>query len=97
MPKIIVILISFILGIIMIFINKHIKREITYPDNVDSLQIIIKDLNIKNDSLLNVIDTTKSKIQIIEKIYEKELDSIINQPIANDVAFFTEYLSNATQ
>ena len=56
-------------------------------------KIEIRDLANTNDSILSVIATSNGKIDTIKYTYEKEFINITNQPIANDVVFFTEYLS----
>ena len=45
------------------------------------------------DSLNSEISSSKVKVDVIEHWYEKELTDITNQSIADDVVFFTEYLS----
>lgn len=60
---------------------------------IDSLNSEISLLKLQRDSLHNVIDSSKVKVDVIEHWYEKELTDITNQSIADDVVFFTEYLS----
>lgn len=62
-------------------------------NRIDSLNSKISLLKLERDSLHNVIDSSKVKVDVIEHWYEKELTDITNQPIADDVVFFTEYLS----
>lgn len=62
-------------------------------NHIDSLNSEISLLELKRDSLHNVIDSSKVKVDVIEHWYEKELTDITNQSIADDVVFFTEYLS----
>ena len=64
-------------------------------NKIDSLNVELNLLKLQRDSLLNVIDSSKAKVEVIENWYEKELVDITNQPIASDVVFFTEYLSQA--
>ena len=64
-----------------------------YEMTIDSLNKEIRDLANTNDSILGVIATSNGKIDTIKYTYEKEFINITNQPIANDVVFFTEYLS----
>lgn len=70
--------------------NKDYKELI---ENIDSLSSHIESLSIEKDSLQMVIDTAKSKIDTINHWYEKELIDIVNQPIRDDVKFFSNYLS----
>lgn len=60
---------------------------------IDSLNNKINLLKLEKDSLSEIIDSSKVKVNIIEHWYEKELINITNQSIADDVVFFTEYLS----
>lgn len=62
-------------------------------NRIDSLNSEISLLKLERDSLHNVIDSSKVKVDVIEHWYEKELTDITNQSIADDVVFFTEYLS----
>jgi hypothetical protein len=62
-------------------------------NHIDSLNGEISLLKLERDSLHNVIDSSKVKVDVIEHWYEKELTDITNQSIADDVVFFTEYLS----
>lgn len=62
-------------------------------NHIDSLNSEISLLKLERDSLHNVIDSSKVKVDVIEHWYEKELTDITNQSIADDVVFFTEYLS----
>lgn len=62
-------------------------------NHIDSLNSEISLLKLQRDSLHNVIDSSKVKVNVIEHWYEKELTDITNQSIADDVVFFTEYLS----
>lgn len=64
-------------------------------NRIDSLNSEISWLELERDSLYNVIDSSKVKVDVIEHWYEKELTDITNQSIASDVVFFTEYLSKA--
>lgn len=62
-------------------------------NHIDSLNSEISLLKLQRDSLHNVIDSSKVKVDVIEHWYEKELTDITNQSIVDDVVFFTEYLS----
>lgn len=71
-------------------------KESNYEElvnHIDSLNNEISLLELKRDSLHNVIDSSKVKVDVIEHWYEKELTDITNQSITSDVVFFTEYLS----
>ena len=59
----------------------------------DSLVIINIDLSRSIDSLKKESLTIDSVIVEINHWYEKGFDSITSQPIADDVHFFTNYLS----
>lgn len=61
-------------------------------NKIDSLNVELNLLKLQRDSLLNVIDSSKAKVEVIENWYEKELVDITNQPIAADVEFFSNYL-----
>lgn len=88
------------IAIIIIVVGLLLKEDpVVMPDTdkyemtIDSLNKEIRDLANTNDSLISVITNSKGKIDTINNWYEKELIDITNQPIANDVVFFTEYLS----
>ena len=88
------------IAIIIIVISLLLKEDpVVMPDTnkyemtIDSLNKEIRDLANTNDSILGVIATSNGKIDTIKYTYEKEFINITNQSIANDVVFFTEYLS----
>lgn len=66
-------------------------------NKIDSLNVELNLLKLQRDSLLNVIDSSKVKVEIIENWYEKELVDITNQPIAADVEFFSNYISEVNK
>lgn len=82
--------------------NKPPKQEIQYitTSNSDSVLKIVDSLNVELDylrmekaELLEKIDTSKVKIKVIEKWYEKKRDIILTQPTDSDCMFFSNYLS----
>lgn len=88
------------IAIIIVVVGLLLKEDpVVMPDTdkyemtIDSLNKEIRDLANTNDSILSVIVTSNGKIDTIKYTYEKEFINITNQPIANDVVFFTEYLS----
>lgn len=84
-----------------IFIDKYYNSKRVQPNNeyeelietIDSLSSHIESLNKEKDSLRMIIDTTQLKIDTINFWYEKKLIDIVNQPIRDDVRFFSDYLS----
>lgn len=88
------------IAIIIVVVGLLLKEDpVVMPDTnkyemtIDSLNKEVRKLEITNDSLISVITNSKGKIDTINNWYEKEFINITNQPIANDVVFFTEYLS----
>ena len=63
--------------------------------NIDSLNNHISSINKINDSLRNAVDTTKVKIIKIREKYEADYIDITNQPLGDDVKFFSDYLSES--
>lgn len=63
--------------------------------SIDSLNNHIDSISKVNDSLYNAIDTTKVKIIKIREKYEADYIDITNQPIGDDVKFFSDYLSES--
>lgn len=66
-------------------------------NKIDSLNVELNLLKLQRDSLLNVIDSSKVKVEVIENWYEKELVDITNQSIAADVEFFSNYISEVNK
>lgn len=60
---------------------------------LDSLNRVTDSIRLISDSLQQQIDSSKNKIVIIEKEYEKEYIDITNASIADDIRFFSDYLS----
>ena len=77
----------------VISFNSHQPNYEELNNHIDSLNNKINLLKLEKDSLSEIIDSSKVKVNIIEHWYEKELINITNQSIADDVVFFTEYLS----
>lgn len=76
--------------------RKEVKPIPNYQElvnSIDSLNHELSLLKLERDSLHNVVDSSKVKVEVIKHWYEKDLITITNQSIANDVVFFTEYLS----
>ena len=63
--------------------------------DIDSLNNHISSINKVNDSLRNAVDTTKIKIIKIREKYEADYIDITNQPLGDDVKFFSDYLSES--
>ena len=63
--------------------------------DIDSLNNHISSINKVNDSLRNAVDTTKVKIIKIREKYEADYIDITNQPLGDDVKFFSNYLSES--
>lgn len=83
--------IGVIIGLSIGFTKKHTIIDNT--DKVDSLNIIIDSLELSNTTIKNSIDSSKVVIQIIEKWYEKDYNTILTQPTDNDCMFFSNYIS----
>lgn len=63
--------------------------------DIDSLNNHISSINKINDSLRNAVDTTKVKIIKIREKYEADYIDITNQPLGDNVKFFSDYLSES--
>ena len=63
--------------------------------DIDSLNNHISSINKVNDSLRNAVDTTKVKIIKIREKYEADYIDITNQPLGDDVKFFSDYISES--
>lgn len=61
-------------------------------EQIDSLNLEVEKLRNQNTQLITDIDSSESKVQVIEKWYEKESDIIFNQSTDSDIVFFTRYL-----
>lgn len=76
--------------------DKWLRTEEEYKElvqDIDSLSSHINNITKERDSLFTVIDTTKAKVVIIEKKYEKDYIDITNQSIRDDIEFFSNYIS----
>lgn len=85
---IIILLISILIG--MFYIYSNIKPP------VDNDRLIIEKLDsliYHKDSIKAVIDTNTVTIKTIQKTYEKNVETVINQSYAADIQFLKQYLS----
>lgn len=62
-------------------------------ERIDSLNLEVDKLRNQNTQLVTEIDSSETRVQVIEKWYEKESDIIFNQPTDSDIVFFTKYIS----
>ncbi len=72
--------------------EEYQRQHKQFEKRIDSLNTQIEDLEMEKTILLNRIDSTKNNIIYIEKRYEKELVSVKNQSVSEDVKFFKEYI-----
>lgn len=82
------------------FFNENTSPNSEYQNltnKIDSLNVEIYLLKLQRDSLFNIIDSSKVKVEIITNWYEKELVDITNQSIASDVVFFSNYISEVNK
>lgn len=92
-----------IAGTMTIMDRVYRKNLPTFPSDdykelvrdIDSLNNHISSINKINDSLRNAVDTTKVKIIKIREKYEADYIDITNQPLGDDVKFFSDYLSES--
>lgn len=64
---------------------------------VDSLKDEINILTLQRDSIVSTIHTSDYKVRTINHWYEKKFIDISNQPVAADIRFFSEYISQANK
>lgn len=87
--------------VLIIYFCRPVTPEVVYVEKysaqkvIDSLNIVIMDLEKEKQDLQNYIDTTKAEIKIITKWYEKKRDTVITQSVDADCEFFANYLSKA--
>ena len=88
---------------VFLFFYRAPSPTIQYPNEdklnsiIDSLNIAIINVEHERDSLQLVIDSSKYKIKVVEHWYEKEFIDITNQSIADDVLFYSNYLSETSK
>ena len=87
---------ALLITVLVLYLQKpkvEIVRDNTLQQKVDSLNIEIDKLKVERDSLLTSIDSSEAKVIVIEKWYEKEYNTIVNQPTDSNCLFFSNYLS----
>jgi hypothetical protein len=93
--KYIIIGIVFLLSIFIITRNLQNKNEIKnneYLYKIDSLNKLIINYQLQNDSLLTTIKESKDSIIYIEKWYEKDINYINSATVSEDIEYFSKYL-----
>lgn len=60
---------------------------------MDSMRIVIEDLELKQDSLIRISNNIEKEIIIVKEYYEKEFNGIVDFSVYEHIEFFTEYLS----
>lgn len=85
-----VILFLVLLGIQQYIIWNTPQKEDVFLKKINELELKIDSINLKKDSIRNVIDSTHVKIITNEKHYQERVNTIINQPLSAD----SEYISN---
>lgn len=91
---IVIVLLSLYVLFNFLFIKKPPQQEdIKYLKQIDSLELVIKDYQLKNDNLLQKINKSKDSIIYIDKMYEKDIEYINNNSVDENIMFFTDYLS----
>lgn len=73
------------------FIGRYYKSSAT-ADVKDTIAPKVKQIVIKNDSLLRINDSIDLKVITIEKTYEKTIDDIVRNNPSNDYSFFSTYI-----
>lgn len=79
----------------IVFTNSNKNSEVNsieYLNKIDSLELVISDLNLKRDSINSEIDTVNIIINKVVETYEKDYDIIIGNTTSDDYFFFTGYL-----
>lgn len=97
----IAILLAILIAILYCYYNwGRIENTIPYENKIDSLKLVNDSLSTINIDLTSKIDSLKGEVGVSDSIiieidhwYEKGLDSITNQSIADDAQFFSNYLS----
>ena len=85
------VLIGMAIGWAMAFIYKMPKNPTT------ELDVIINTIDEEQDSLQEQITISDTVIVTIYRNYEKDTSIIINQSVSEDIEFFSNYLSAATE
>lgn len=97
----IAILLAILIAILYCYYNwGRVENTIPYENKIDSLKLVNDSLSTINIDLTSKIDSLKGEVGVSDSIiieidhwYEKGLDSITNQSIADDAQFFSNYLS----
>ena len=105
MKKIWYILIAIAVTAIIVIVTSCSKRKQVIPQpnyvklerTIDSLNNEVNILKLQRDSITYSIKSSEVKIITNNHYYEKKLVDISNQPVASDVQFFTNYLSETSK
>lgn len=88
------------MAIIAVLCFKMYSDRLIYSDysklveRNDSLRHELLRVKSKRDTIYRLIDSSKVKVEVIERWYEKKAIDIANQSTTDDMLFFTDYISN---
>lgn len=72
--------------------NKVESNSGEFIAKIDSLELELSNLEVKQDSVNKEIDTVFVKLTVIEKEYEEKYINILSNSTSDDYVFFTDYL-----
>ena len=93
----ILVILAICIGIYFYFSEDKINNSSNYEElisTIDSLNCKIDSLSLEREELILKIDSSKSKVEVIEHWYEKEYNTVLTQPTDSDCVFFSKYLSS---
>lgn len=93
--------IAFIILIIIVIsqfigIGLLIKKSRQTPVDNDSLNRLIENLQLKNNRSTSVIDSVRNQLNNLNENYEKDFNTILNQPVDSDIVSFSNYIERFT-
>lgn len=90
-------LIAVCIGVLIGFLitpTKQVESNKELEKSLNALDMKLDSISNRRDTIIQLIDSSKTHLKVIEHWYEKKYINVTTQSVDSDCVFFREYLSN---